>query len=97
GVVFSRGMVVRPAQKGGAKIMPGGVIPRIPRRISRITPHKKERFGTHPHSGGTALHRLTIHWIEPLKALGQTNLAEVGCTLGSTYLGQIGTLLGPGH
>jgi hypothetical protein len=43
------------------------------------------------------LHRLTIHGIEPLKALGQTNLAEIGCALGSTRLGQIGMLLSPGH
>src|SRR5712691_9704843 len=91
------GMVVSAAPQGPAQILPAGVPSRVPRRLHRITPHKTERVGTHPHSGGTAPHRLTILRIEPLKALGQTNLAQVGCPLGSARLGQIGTRLRTGH
>src|SRR5256885_16050139 len=91
------GMVASAAPQGRAEIMPAGVKSRVPRRIRRIAPHKTERLGTHSHSGGTALHSLTILRIEPLIALGQTNLTEVGCTLGSARLGQIGTRLSPGH
>ena len=68
-----------------------------PRRLRRIAPHKPERVGTHPHSGGTAPHRLTILRIEPLKALGQTKLVEIGGPLRSACLGQIGPRLGPSH
>jgi hypothetical protein len=44
-------------------------MPRISSHIRWITPYKKERLGTHPHSGGTAPHNLPIHGIELLKAL----------------------------
>src|SRR5262245_9001358 len=62
------GMIVRTAPQRRAEIMPAGERARVSRRIRRIPPHKKKRVGTHPHSGGPALHRLPIEGIEPLPA-----------------------------
>ena len=66
--------------------MPAGGTPRIPFCTSRH-PTQPQRFCTHPHAREATLHRRTFERIECLEALRQTNLPQVGDTLGSRRLG----------
>ena len=82
-----------PQRERRAPIMPVGRTLRIPFCIIRFTPHKPERFCTHPHAREATLHRRTVERIECLKALRQAHLPQVGGPLGSRRLGHVGARL----
>src|SRR5262249_21045801 len=86
-----------PQRERRTQIMPVGVALRVSGSIVGVPPEEEQRFDTHAYPGDATQDSITVQRVERLETLPQANLPQVGRTLGSARLGQIGPLLRPGH